>query len=213
MTRFSLTPRQHTRALLATLTCSGLLLAACQGRPAAEPSSDQVRITAATAAMEEADAAYKSKRYDDAINGYSAAIRSYNDLPMAWNNMGKAYLQRNQSGDKLAAANCFKTAGDLDRVDWRPVANVGAIYHELGYFEDAANWYAQALERDPNAWLPLVNSILVDQLRDVRSEETADRIRRALFLTDDPQWRDYLKRQKELVEGRLAEARRSTPSR
>lgn len=173
-----------------------------------DPVSTDQRIAQAQGFMQQGDQQYKNNQIDDAIESYKQAILAYNDLPMAWNNLGLLLVKRNKDRDRLAAVECFKTAADQDRTDPRPVANIGAVYHEMSYLDDAAKWYSQALERDPNFWPALVNSIAVDHLRDHRGEDTAERIRRALLRTDDPQWTDYLKRQKEIVEGRLAETRK-----
>ncbi|MFO0082068.1 MAG: hypothetical protein ACK55O_05555, partial [Phycisphaerales bacterium] len=62
------------------------------------------------------------------------------------------------------------------------------------------------LARDPNYLPALRNSIRVDDQRDIRTEKQRDRIRAALQLETDPIWREYLQRQKQVVDGRLKES-------
>ncbi len=186
-----------------------VLVASCATSGAAQQDPPQVRLREATDYFERGNAAYRAKQNDEAIELYQQAVGRYKELPYAWNNLGKAVLERDQRGDRMYAADCFKMAADLDRTDWRPVANIGSIYHKLGYLEDAAKWYSLALEREPNAEPALLNSILVDHLRDRRTEETAGRIRRALLIVTDPEWLEYLRRQREIVQGRLLESRTS----
>ncbi len=211
-TQFSMSGPAHARMSLAFVLVAMLahvVIGGCAlNRPAQQDPPD-VRLRAATEYFEQGNTAYRAKQNAEAIAMYQKAVGTYKDLPYAWNNLGKAVLERDERGDRMYAADCFKMAADLDRTDWRPVANIGSIYHKLGYLEDAAKWYSLALEREPNAEPALLNSILVDQLRSHHAEETATRIRRALLIVTDPEWLEYLKRRKEVVEGKLLESRTS----
>ncbi|MBX9737168.1 MAG: tetratricopeptide repeat protein [Phycisphaerales bacterium] len=201
--------RSRCGAMAALVVVALATLGGCAGRNSDMPMPPEVRLREASGYFEAGNTAYRAKRNDEAIENYQRAVETYKELPYAWNNLGKAVLERDQQGDKMYAADCFKMAADLDRTDWRPVANIGSIYHKLGYLDDAAKWYSLALEREPNAEPALLNSILVDHLRDQRTEETAARIRRALLLVTDPEWQAYLRRQREIVHGRLLESRTS----
>ncbi|CAN5741856.1 hypothetical protein BH11PLA1_BH11PLA1_20170 [soil metagenome] len=189
-------------ALLLALPLAAV--AGCAARPHIQPDvqGDQQAI-AAQMYVNEGDRAFEEKKYDTAVEKYQIALETYSNLPHGWYNLGLAYVTRKGPEDLMKGAECFKVAAGLNPANWEALARVGAIYHELGYLDDAAKYYDQALERDPNAWGALWNSILVDDLRDVRTEQTADRIRRALLHTDNEQQREYLKRQKEKVDTRL----------
>lgn len=197
---------RRSAAVLRATVLSGVMtlaLTGCGGRAPEEPTDPVVQnMQAAQEHIDIANAAYNANRPDEAILHYEEALKSYNNFPAAWNNLGVLYMQR---GKNMDAATCFRTAADLNRVDPVPVANLGALWQKQQYWDDAAKHYDQALERDPNYIPALVNSVVVDHYRDHRTEATADRIRRALLLVNDPALREYLTRQKQLVEGRLSD--------
>lgn len=162
---------------------------------AAAPSADAGRAeTLAT----QAQIAEDRDRPDEAIELYRQSVAAYREFPAAWNNLGRLLMER---GDGLEAATAFRVAADLSPTDPRPVYNLATLWEERGYYDDAARFYAEALERDENFLLALRGAIYVDRHARNRIDETvARRIRRALLLETDPKWRTFFEREKIRVE-------------
>lgn len=185
------------------LTAAGLALAvlttaACQsssrpypkaGDEPPPPVSEQID----KAARLSRDAQRLEVAGDDkaAIEKYRAALAEYNELPAAWNNLGRLLMNQ---GDNLAAAEAFKTASELSPTDPRPLTNLGALWESLGYLDDAQKWYDQALQRDENHLPALRRFILVQELRGKSDDSTPARLKKALLLEKDPWWINRFKR-------------------
>jgi hypothetical protein len=71
------------------------------------------------------------------------------------------------------------------------------------HLDEAARYYSQALERNDRYLPALRKAVEVDQLRDRYDDTTLQRIRRALYLETDPQWKEFLLRQKLKAEQRI----------
>lgn len=192
----------HYRLAIA-LTAS-LCLAACAGNkadwsaPAEYARKSSENLARARQLAEQAQRAERDGRTDEAIDLYRQAVAAYHDFPAAWNNLG--YLLMN-TGDALGAASAFRVAADLSPTDPRPVYNLGELWKQRGYLDEAARYYTQALERDENDLRTLRQAIYVDRHLRLRSDEVvARRIRRALLLETDPRWRDFFEREKIRIE-------------
>ena len=134
----------------------------------------------------------QSDKENEAMLKYQEAIRTYRELPVAWNNLGRLKMR---AGDNLAASEAFKQATDLSPSD--PVApyNLGQLWESLNYPEDASRWYTESLSRDPNYLPALRRSVLVDMIRNMGDERTSDRLKRALLQETDPAWKERLLRE------------------
>lgn len=141
-----------------------------------------------------------------AIEQYQRATQAYNEMPVAWNNLGRLLMKR---GENLAAANAFKTASELSPTDPRPMYNLGALWEQLGYYEDAEHWYDEALIRDQRHLPSLRRAILVDQLRDKVRPITAERLKIALLMEREPWWLDRFKRYQIHLRESLSESGRA----
>ena len=141
-----------------------------------------------------------------AIEQYQRATQAYNEMPVAWNNLGRLLMKR---GENLAAANAFKTASELSPTDPRPMYNLGALWEQLGYYEDAEHWYDEALIRDQRHLPSLRRAILVDQLRDKVRPITAERLKIALLMEREPWWLDRFKRYQIHLRASLSESGRA----
>jgi tetratricopeptide (TPR) repeat protein len=204
-----LLPRRRSAAL-ACLWAVALIIPAIAGIGCTGPSrADRPDITGDDNAAKlrraqelsiRAQEAERAKRPDEAIALYRQAVGEAPNFSAAWNNLGVLLMKQNQN---MEAAGALRRAADLDIRDPRPLANLAALWEQQRYFDDAATFYDQSLARDPNYLPALRNSIRVDDQRDVRSEKQRDRIRTALQLETDPIWREYLQRQKQVVDGRL----------
>lgn len=213
-TRFPVRPSRRrfsarlSFALIALIAVGSLTGVGCTNTPRPEnpvaPGDDAAaRLRRAQDLSIRAQDAERAKRPDEAIALYRQAIAEAPNFAAAWNNLGVLLMRQSQN---MEAANAFRQAADLDIRDPRPLANLAALWEQQRYFDDAAVFYDQALARDPNYLPALRNSIRVDDQRDIRTEKQRDRIRAALQLETDPIWREYLQRQKQVVDGRLKES-------
>lgn len=194
--------RSRIGVTVGALCAAGLAIAAingCASRPSVGDSTPPDRnaevqqIEQAAALVREAQRYEVAEKPDVAIEKYKKAIETYRELPVAWNNLGALLMKK---GENMPAAEAFQTAAELSPTDPRPLHNLGTIWEQLGYLDDAAKWYDRALERD-DVYLPsLRRRVLIDQLRDKMDERSLERCRRALLLEKDPWWIDRLKRAK-----------------
>jgi tetratricopeptide (TPR) repeat protein len=168
--------------------------------PPAAPSAVD-RIARARSLADEANRAQSAGHIDEAIRLNQQAIVEYADFAAAWNNLGVLYMDRDQN---LEAANAFQRAGELSPNDPRFPYNIGVIWWRLGYGEDAAKQFNAALDRDPNYLPALKYSIQWDIRRGQPTEDTAERLRRALLAEHDTTTREWLQRQQLLVNETLA---------
>lgn len=182
-------------ALALALLCG--VLSACATPPAPTMPDPAISVRKAQEIATEAEDLERRGDIDGAIIRYRDAIAVYSDFFLAWNNLGRLQLEKNNA---LDAANSFKTASELAPKDPRPLKNLGDVWAKQSYFEEASRYYNAALERDPNFLPALRESVRMDHLRDNRNEATAARIQRALLQETDPKWREFLLRQKQLAE-------------
>jgi tetratricopeptide (TPR) repeat protein len=142
---------------------------------------------------------------DGAINKYREALTEYNEVPAAWNNLGRLLMKQ---GQNLQAAEAFKTASELSPTDPRPMHNLGALWESLGYYDDATRWYNEALKRDADYLPALRRFLLVQELRQTPDETTPERLKKALLMETDPWWINRFKR----FHQRSEETRATTPT-
>ena len=135
-------------------------------------------------------------KHGAALEKYQLAIAAYNENPIAWHNAG---LQWARLGKNLEAAQAFMTASELAPTDPRPLYELGALWEELGYLDDAARWYDQALQRDPRHQNSLRRAILVDELRHRLTPITAERLKIAIVAERQPWWINRFQRIHQLM--------------
>ena len=86
-------------------------------------------------------------RTQEAINAAGQAIRlsdgKYSSMHFA---LGSAYFE---AENFILAKQSFEKAAELEAKDDSAAYNVGVCYVRLGYYRDAANWYEEALRRNP----------------------------------------------------------------
>lgn len=160
--------------------------------PAGEtPQQISAQIDKASSLTRDAQRLENVGRDREAADKYREAIAIYRELPVAWNNLGRLMMKESSN---LAAAEAFKTAAELSPTDPRPVHNLGTLWESLGYFDDAARWYGEALSRDEN-YLPSLRRIaIVEEIRNKPDATTLERVRRALLIEQDPWWKDKFRR-------------------
>lgn len=182
-------------------------LAGCTLRPAPDQLPDtSAAMREATELAQQAQQLEKSGRPDEAIELYRRSAATYRDFPASWNNLGALLMDK---GQNMEAIEAFRVAAELAPTDPRPHTNIGLLWQRLGYLNDAADAFTLALNRDP-AYLPaLRESVVIDVQRDTITDETANRIRKALLQETDKAWKTDLERRRGLIEQRLASQRDS----
>ncbi len=151
------------------------------------PTESDLRQAGQLAA--EGQAAMNAGDYEGAVDRLGRAVALRPDMGAAWNNLGLALQGRGGKLDFLQAVEAFKRAADLLPVDERPYQNLGVLYHERGFSEDALAYFTKALERNENSLESLRGAVGSAKLL-LRSDEAGlARVRRALMLETDPAWR------------------------
>lgn len=164
----------------------------------------RAQITRAAALFRQAEEMEEAGRPVEAIRLYREAIGAYREYPAAWHNLGVLVLSQDEGLGAMDAVSAFQTAADLDQTDPRSLYNIGVIYQERQRLAEASTYYNQALERDPNYLPALRYSIYVDQVRDMGTHQTADRLHRALLIERDPRFLEWMQRQQLLLSAKLA---------
>lgn len=182
------------------LTAMVLYAGGCKSTPRATtpaelgaetPEQIQAQLARATKLVRQAERTELAGQQTKAIEQYRAAIAEYRELPVAWNNVGRLLMER---GENLQAADAFKTASELSPTDPRPLHNLGTLWESLGYYDDAARWYDEALKRDENYLPALRRVVVVEEVRNKPTARTLERIRTALLVERDPFWIDRMRR-------------------
>jgi len=144
--------------------------------------------------------AQKTKDDAKAIELYSQAVKIYSDLPAAWNNMGVLLLN---NGRLMEAAEAFGAATERTPNDPRPFYNLGLTWDRAGYLETALEHYSKALSLD-DRYLPALRGAIKTESRLGQSSPIlVERIRVALFVEMDPQWREYFELQRSWAEAEV----------
>jgi tetratricopeptide (TPR) repeat protein len=151
----------------------------------------------------------------DAIELYKKSLAIDESNAAAWYNLGLLLQQDQQFA---AAAESFQRAAELDTRDPRPYFAFASQLQQLGWLDEAEKYYALALDRQPSHLPSLMQAVQVGQLLDKYDDKMLDRSRRALQLTTDPKWREYLQRMQLMAQERVSRgggsvAPRMTPTR
>jgi tetratricopeptide (TPR) repeat protein len=97
--------------------------------------------------LTEADTLNNLQRFNEAINAAKEAIRlSDGKYPTMHFTLGTSYF--NTENWQLARQS-YEKAAELDTADDPSAYNVAVCYARLGYYNDAAHWYEEALRRNP----------------------------------------------------------------
>lgn len=137
---------------------------------------------------------------DSAIAHYQQAVTIDPQRYVAWNNLGVELMKVNNYLDAVAA---LRVAADLSPRDPRPVSNIGLAYQEMGWAQDAMINYEDALRRDPNFIDALRGIAVAEQKLGYASLESLHRVRHALMIEPDEQWREFFQRQRFRIENKL----------
>lgn len=189
---------------IATVFAGVLLLSGCKGIdvPPPEGDSPNARMKEAYDLSLKAQEAQKQGKTAEAIEYYQRSVALQPNLRGAWNNLGVLLMEQRMY---LNAAEAFKRESDLAPEDPRPLENLGLVYFNAGFADQAMTQYFRALERDPN-WIPALRGIALSSRRLVQADQRiADVLRRALMLETDPEWRKIFEQERLRVENQLRE--------
>jgi len=178
-------------------------LSACSSNSTRRVESAQAtvnRSAEAEALVRRGDAAAARGDSERAIDFYRQAVVIDRDQYVAWNNLGVELMKLNNYLDAVAA---FKVAADLSPRDPRPVANIGLAYQQMGWAQDALENYEEALRRDPHFLDALRGATLAEDTLGVASLESLNRVRQALMIEKDEQWRAFFERRRFRIEAQL----------
>jgi len=125
-------------------------------------------------------------------------------LPNVRIDLSYLYLE---SGLHAQAQQALIEEAEISPADPRPSHNLGSLYLERGWPDEAARHFRRALERDPN-YLPAMRGVVqIADLDRISDPDLLALVRRALMLERDPAWEAYLRRQQLRIEQQLAERR------
>lgn len=198
------------KAITRWAACVLTALAALPGchsgaRTAIIPVDDGARLSEARRLAGEAQREQKAGHADKAIALYQKSLEQSRDLFFVWNNLGLLLMEQENYTD---AAEMFKSAGDLAPEDPRPYYNIGLIYQRAVYDEKAMEYFIKSLERDPK-YLPSLRGAIISAKRlDISDEPSLTRVRTALLIETDPQWRKIGTTEQLRIEGTMSRAKR-----
>lgn len=193
-----LTPSPLTTALLAALAAVTILAVApgCQqgglrGNPSDPAVDAEHNIREAGELAYRAKQAADKNKPDEAIALNQQALALNPQHVGAWNNLGALLMARQNYRDAMQA---FEKAADLLPKDPRPYENLALCWYEMGYDDNALNYYRKSLERDP-FWLPSLRGNVACLQRLNKADDPApEQIRRGLMIESDPTWRSVFER-------------------
>lgn len=152
-----------------------------------------------------AERASNAETPEEAARLYRQAVGAWDDFPAAWNNLGVLLLAR---GEYLNAAEAFVSASERASTDPRPLYNLGLTWERTQHLREAAEHYQSALDRDPR-YIPALRGVIYANDRlGLTTPETLERLRVALMIEEDPEWRDYFAQRKLSAETELQGERR-----
>ncbi len=193
--------------LAAALMMAGLT--GCKSTPAMDPAPSESDMRQAMQLAGEAQAAVKAGDAAKAIELNNRALALRPDLSGVWNNLGLALMARGTELDYMQAAEAFKRAAGMLPTDERPYQNLGVLYHERGFSEEALRYFGLALERNPNS-LESLRGAVGSAKKLLRSEEVGlERVNRALMIDSDPAWRKIEEFERMRIQQDLVERRRT----
>jgi len=201
----------YVNGFRAACVLAGLCAAAlpgCKGRgdgTAVIHDDSALRLSEARRLAGQAQQEQKAGHTDKAITLYQKSLEQSRDLFFVWNNLGLLLMEKENYSD---AAEMFKSAADLAPEDPRPFYNIGLIYQRAVYDEKALEYFLKSLDRDPK-YLPALRGAIVSTKRlDYADEPGLTRVRTALLIETDPQWRKIFQTEQLRIEGTMSRAKR-----
>lgn len=190
------------------LLISGLLLVgtpvlvACSSSQhrAATPAPLVDRRAEVDALIRRGDAAAAKGDSAKAAELYGQALAIDSERFVAWNNLGVELMKQQNYMDAVSA---FKVAADLSPRDPRPLSNIGLAYQEMGWANEALANYEAALQRDSTFLDALRGAAVAEDTLGYASQESLARVRQALMIEQDQEWRSFFERRRFRIESQL----------
>jgi len=174
---------------------------ASSGVQAPEQLSTLERTRRAMELAERARHTERRGRTEEAARLYAESLTYDPGLFVSLNNLGVLLIeQRNY----LDAVQFLTRAAEVEPTDPRPVTNIALCWQSSGHDRDALRYFEQALARDRNWQDALRGASLSGQRLGLVSRDGLRRVERALQMEADPQWREFLMREKFRIERELA---------
>jgi len=198
--------------LLAVVVCTpaAMLCACASSKPAADRASPDESLRRAMNLAASAQQAHVSGNFTKAIDLNKQSIAINGELGGVWNNLGISLMSRGKDLDFLEASQAFKRAADLLPGDERPYENLGVLYHDRGFDDDALRYFTLALERNPNALRSLRGAVGAAKGLLLSDDAGLERTKRALLIETDPAWREIFEFERLRVQQDLADKGRDS---
>jgi tetratricopeptide (TPR) repeat protein len=194
--------RSLVRIPACLIAVATLALAGCNMTPDTPERLAAERAAEANRLFSEGLVAQRAGRAFDAAGYYRRAVELNPNLYAAWNNLGVVLMEQNLN---LDAAASFKRALEVsdDPHDPRPYENLGLLYDNAGFSDQALEYYRLALEREPHSPAALRGTALAARRLQRGDERLAEAMRRGLMVETDPKWREVFEREKLRIEDQL----------
>lgn len=173
------------------------------------PAEDPRTLERALQLTAEGDAAQRSGKHDDAIAKYREALSNRDDVGQTWNNFGLALYSKQMRAE---AAQAFRRAADLMPSDPRPLENLGLLYLENDFYDEALKNYSESLGREPNYLPSLRGAMKCAKLMNKSDTAGLERVKRGMMQETDPTWREIFRVERIRVEQDLAERAKVMPT-
>lgn len=201
---------RHAVMLAACCVLAVMALPGCKGPQSSQQESSLSPREQAEPILLSAQTTARAGKRREAIDLYARSIQIDPSSSAAWYNLG---LLQQQDQQYAAAAESFQKAAELDPRDPRPHFAFGSQLQQLGWLDEAEKYYALALDRQPSHLPSLKQSVQIGQLLDRYDDKMLDRTRRALQMTNEPVWREYLQRMQLMAQERVSRGGGSTAPR
>lgn len=173
-------------AMLLAAVAAGLVGACATNKPVPPHVQTERSWREAANLALRAEQARAAGKLDEAIALNQQALIRNDQLGGAWNNLGIALMESHRG---IEAMEAFQRAADLLPSDPKPYENLGFLYFNQNWYEDALKYYARSLERSPY-WLPSLRGAIVSAKELLQSDEAGlERIKRGLMVENDAEWR------------------------
>ncbi len=180
------------------------LLGACAADLERPAESNADRLAEAERLTALGHEAQKDGKPSKAADFYKRAVELNPNQPAAWNNLGVVLME---IGVPMDAAAALKRGIEVNENPYDPTGyeNLGMLYYNQGFAEQALLYYEMALDRQANSLPALRGTALAARKLNKYDDALADEMRRALMLETDPGWRDVFQRERLRIEAQLRE--------
>lgn len=198
--------RMRTMVMIAA-AASALLLGACNSGPrASDVQADRQRsLGEAVALANRGQAAMRAGEYTKAIEHFSNSIQAAPDFGASWHELGLAYMKRGTDDDYMKAGQALQRAASLMPTDPKPLRNLGILYQQRGFEQEALKFFEDALTIAPNDIDSLRGAAASVKLLKKSDQLTLEMLKRAQMIETDPVWRDLIVRERIRVENEIEE--------